>query len=33
MKTNLDLVNECDKYIAPKYIKSLNADYLQLPLL
>lgn len=33
MKTNLDLVNECDKYIAPKCVKNVDADDLKLPVL
>lgn len=33
MKTNLDLVNESDKYIASKDLKNLGADDLKLPIL
>ena len=33
MKTNLDLVNECDKYVVPIYVKYGNAKYPQLSLL
>ena len=32
MKTNLDIVNECDKYIAPFHLK-FSIDYMQLPIL
>ena len=33
MKSNLDLVNDCDKYIAFKIFKDVGADDLKLPIL
>ena len=33
MKSNLDLVSDCDKYVISYYIRDVSADDLQLPLL
>ena len=33
MKSNLDLVNDCDKYVISSYIRHVSADDLQLSLL
>ena len=33
MKSNLDLVSDCDKYVISSYNSDVSADDLQLPLL